>query len=105
MWLAQDEVTAAQAAPHFAQPGLAAEPVGECLLIGRIGDVSCEPTGDQFPSVDPAIFAHGRSFNADGEPCKRARRSQKRALLRGRWAVELAAPSRAASSAMGISSM
>src|SRR6516225_8035272 len=104
MWLAQDEFTAAQAAPHFALPGLAAEPIGECLLVGRIGDVSREPAGDQFPTIEAAIFVHGRSFNAGGKTCKGTRGLQKRALLRGPWAVELTAPSRLANSATGISS-
>src|ERR1700756_3036496 len=83
MWLAHDEFPAAQAAPHFAPPGRAAEPVSECLLIGRIRDVSCERAADQLPPVDAVIFMHGRlrsfdtgtcrSFSAGSEESKRAR--------------------------------
>src|SRR5271163_2747105 len=101
--LAQREFAAPQAAPHLTQPGGPAEPGGKILLVGRIRGVSRERAGDQLPPVMAgicgilAIFAHGPPFNQN-------RVNQNRGLLRGRWAVELAAPSSAVSSAIGISS-
>src|ERR1700740_3190061 len=71
--LAEGEFTATQATPHLAQPGRTAQPVGERLLVRRISDVPCECAGNQLPPIHAAIFAHGRSFNAGGEPRKRAR--------------------------------
>src|ERR1700746_1188346 len=77
--LADGEVTATQAAPHFAQSGGTTQPVSESLLVRRIGDVSCERAGNQLPPVESA-FAHGRSFNAAGKPRKRARTTDVRSV-------------------------
>src|SRR5882757_1590319 len=105
MWLAEREVSAPQAAPHFTKPGIAAEPFGQLRFVGHVGDVSRQRAGGQLPPVDDAILflGHWRSF---GHGMRRysPRIFQNLSLLRGHWAIGLTVPSRPASSPIVISS-
>ena len=62
-----DEVAAAQAAPHLAEPGRAAEPLGEGVVVGRVGDVATARAGAQLPPVVVSRFGHRRWLLAGGE--------------------------------------